>query len=103
MTSPERRALARKLASSAATLLQNKAAILPLNAAELMKIKGGIALIGQAGRKFCLYLSLAKKCYSRMSDAVWYSPTRPNHSRLQVGLSHSLVEAGLVLSCLKLQ
>ena len=29
---------------------------------------------------FCIYLSLSKNYYSRLSDAVWYSP---NHSRLR--------------------
>ena len=50
VTSDAHRALARKLAAAAATLLQNKGGLLPLSAADLMKTKGGVAVIGQAAR-----------------------------------------------------
>ena len=38
--------------------------------------------------KFCLYLSPTKSSYSRLPDAVWYSPSHSRLNHIVVGLTH---------------
>ena len=55
VTSDAHRALARKLAAESSVLLQNKGGLLPLDINKLKGKKGGVAVIGLAGRDLPIF------------------------------------------------